>query len=117
MVVESVPYRVGSGRRGRASRSTSTMSGCGSTRRTARRLCASFLMSTAPDWWPPSRPWLDGETEVDSLNRLVTVAGLDWRQITVLRAYLRYWLQGAHRRSPPPIWPIHWSPSRTWPGP
>jgi glutamate dehydrogenase len=36
-----------------------------------------------------------GETEVDSLNRLVTVAGLDWRHITVLRAYLRYWLQGA----------------------
>jgi glutamate dehydrogenase len=36
-----------------------------------------------------------GETEVDSLNRLVTVAGLEWRQITVLRAYLRYWLQGA----------------------
>ena len=35
-----------------------------------------------------------GETEVDSLNRLVTVAGLDWRQVTVLRAYLRYWLQG-----------------------
>jgi glutamate dehydrogenase len=35
-----------------------------------------------------------GDTEVDSLNRLVTVAGLDWRQVTVLRAYLRYWLQG-----------------------
>jgi glutamate dehydrogenase len=34
-----------------------------------------------------------GETEVDSLNRLVTMAGLDWRQVTVLRAYLRYWLQ------------------------
>jgi glutamate dehydrogenase len=36
-----------------------------------------------------------GETDVDSLNRLVTVAGLDWRQVTVLRAYLRYWRQGA----------------------
>ncbi len=57
-----------------------------------------------------------GETEVDSLNRLVTVAGLDWRQITVLRAYLRYWLQGA-TRSRPPIWLIRWSPSRRWPGP
>jgi glutamate dehydrogenase len=34
------------------------------------------------------------ETEVDSLNRLVTVAALDWRQVTVLRAYCRYWLQG-----------------------
>jgi glutamate dehydrogenase len=40
-----------------------------------------------------------GETEVDSLNRLVTVAGLDWRQVTVLRAYLRYWLQGETRFS------------------
>jgi glutamate dehydrogenase len=36
-----------------------------------------------------------GETEVDSLNRLVTAAGLDWRQVTVLRAYLHYRLQGA----------------------
>ncbi len=35
-----------------------------------------------------------GETEVDSLNRLVTAASLDWRQVTVLRAYLRYRLQG-----------------------
>ncbi len=35
-----------------------------------------------------------GENEVDSLNRLVTAAGLDWRQVTVLRAYLRYRLQG-----------------------
>jgi glutamate dehydrogenase len=35
-----------------------------------------------------------GQTEVDSLNRLVTAAGLDWRQVTVLRAYMRYWLQG-----------------------
>jgi glutamate dehydrogenase len=34
-----------------------------------------------------------GETDVDSLNRLVTVAGLDWRQVTVLRAYQRYRLQ------------------------
>lgn len=34
-----------------------------------------------------------GETDVDSLNRLVTVAGLDWRQVAVLRVYLRYWSQ------------------------
>ena len=34
-----------------------------------------------------------GEAEVDSLNRLVTVAGLDWRQVTLLRCYLRYRLQ------------------------
>ncbi len=36
-----------------------------------------------------------GATEVDPLNELVTVAGLDWRQVTVLRAYLRYRLQTA----------------------
>ncbi|HMC40824.1 MAG TPA: NAD-glutamate dehydrogenase domain-containing protein, partial [Acidimicrobiales bacterium] len=31
--------------------------------------------------------------DVDSLNRLVTAAGLGWRQVVVLRAYLRYWRQ------------------------
>jgi glutamate dehydrogenase len=34
-----------------------------------------------------------GEADIDSLNRLVTGAGLDWQQVTVLRAYLRYWRQ------------------------
>lgn len=34
-----------------------------------------------------------GRADVDSLNRLVTVAGLDWRQVMVLRAYLRFWHQ------------------------
>ncbi|HLI55153.1 MAG TPA: NAD-glutamate dehydrogenase domain-containing protein [Acidimicrobiales bacterium] len=34
-----------------------------------------------------------GRCDVDSLNRLVTAAGLDWHQVTVIRAYLRYWLQ------------------------
>ena len=34
-----------------------------------------------------------GDADVDSLNRLVTAAGLDWRQVMVLRAYLRYWRQ------------------------
>ena len=34
-----------------------------------------------------------GEAEVDSLNRLVTVSGLDWRQVALLRTYLRYRLQ------------------------
>jgi glutamate dehydrogenase len=31
-----------------------------------------------------------GEAEVDSLNRLVTSAGLGWRQVQILRAYRRY---------------------------
>ena len=35
------------------------------------------------------------DADVDSLNRLVTAAALDWRQVTVLRAYLRYWHQVA----------------------
>ena len=30
-----------------------------------------------------------GDAEVDALNRLVTLAGLEWRQVTVLRAYAR----------------------------
>jgi glutamate dehydrogenase len=34
-----------------------------------------------------------GDADVDSLNRLVTAAGLEWRQVMVLRAYLRYWRQ------------------------
>ncbi|HET6916541.1 MAG TPA: NAD-glutamate dehydrogenase domain-containing protein [Acidimicrobiales bacterium] len=34
-----------------------------------------------------------GDTDVDSLNRLVTVAGLDWRQVALLRVYQRYWAQ------------------------
>ncbi|MBV9662263.1 MAG: NAD-glutamate dehydrogenase [Acidimicrobiales bacterium] len=34
-----------------------------------------------------------GDADVDSLNRLVTSAGLGWRQVAVLRAYLRYWSQ------------------------
>ena len=33
------------------------------------------------------------DADVDSLNRLVIEAGLDWRQVTVLRSYLRYWRQ------------------------
>ena len=31
-----------------------------------------------------------GECESDTLNRLVMAAGLDWRQLTLLRAYRRY---------------------------
>ncbi|HWE55840.1 MAG TPA: NAD-glutamate dehydrogenase domain-containing protein [Acidimicrobiales bacterium] len=34
-----------------------------------------------------------GAADVDSLNRLVTLAGLEWRQVMVLRTYLRYWRQ------------------------
>ncbi len=36
-----------------------------------------------------ARIWY-GEMENDSLNRLVLSAGLDWRDITVMRAYVRY---------------------------
>ena len=33
---------------------------------------------------------LDGEAEVDSLNRLVLAAKLEWREVGILRAYRRY---------------------------
>ena len=33
--------------------------------------------------------------DIDSLNRLVTLAGLEWTQVMVLRAYRRYWRQTA----------------------
>ena len=31
-----------------------------------------------------------GDAESDSLNRLVLTAGLDWRQVAILRAYRKY---------------------------
>ena len=34
---------------------------------------------------------LEGEAESDSLNRLIIKAGLDHRQVTILRAYRTYW--------------------------
>ncbi len=34
-----------------------------------------------------------GDSDIDSINRLVTVAGFDWRQVSVIRALLRYRLQ------------------------
>jgi glutamate dehydrogenase len=33
--------------------------------------------------------------DVDSLNRLVTLSGLEWTQVMVMRAYRRYWSQTA----------------------
>ncbi|MEW5727592.1 MAG: NAD-glutamate dehydrogenase [Pseudomonadota bacterium] len=36
-----------------------------------------------------TRVW-DGDAESDGFNRLVLAAGLDWRQVTVLRAYGKY---------------------------
>ncbi|HEV7913169.1 MAG TPA: NAD-glutamate dehydrogenase [Albitalea sp.] len=40
------------------------------------------------------RSWR-GQNENDDFNRLVMVAGLDWREVTVLRAYARYMKQAA----------------------
>ncbi|HVC13705.1 MAG TPA: NAD-glutamate dehydrogenase domain-containing protein [Acidimicrobiales bacterium] len=34
-----------------------------------------------------------GRTEIDRLNVLVAVAGLSWRQVSLLRAYANYWTQ------------------------
>jgi glutamate dehydrogenase len=41
-----------------------------------------------------------GHTEIDRLNRLVPAAGLGWRDVSLLRAYTRYWAQCA-----PPVPP------------
>ena len=40
------------------------------------------------------RTWR-GQNENDDFNRLVLLAGLDWREVTVLRAYARYMKQAA----------------------
>ncbi len=39
---------------------------------------------------------LSDKSENDDLNKLVVLAGLSWQQITVLRAYLKYYLQLGH---------------------
>jgi glutamate dehydrogenase len=93
VVVESVPYRVGPGPAGEPAvhiddvgiRVDSPLSP--EALRFVPEVHGPRLVAALDALWR-------GETEVDSLNRLVTVAGLDWRQVSVLRAYLRYWLQG-----------------------
>ncbi|MDQ2725044.1 MAG: NAD-glutamate dehydrogenase, partial [Actinomycetota bacterium] len=42
----------------------------------------------------------DRAADIDSLNRLVLVAGLGWRQVVVVRAYRRYLRQAGSRWSP-----------------
>lgn len=41
-----------------------------------------------------SKVW-KGEAENDGFNRLVVIAGLDWREVVILRAYARYLRQAA----------------------
>ncbi len=94
VVVESVPYRVGSGGAGRSPPCTSTTSGVRVESPHGPEALRFVPEVHGPRLVAALEAVARGETEVDSLNRLVTVAGLDWRQITVLRAYLRYWLQG-----------------------
>jgi glutamate dehydrogenase len=38
-----------------------------------------------------------GQAEIDSLNRLVVLAGLDWREVQILRAYRRYRMRVSSR--------------------
>jgi glutamate dehydrogenase len=42
---------------------------------------------------------LRGDAEADGLNALVLTAGMAWQQVTVLRAYARYWRQAGCRFS------------------
>jgi len=92
VVVESLPYRVGAGPDGQPSVHIDDI---------GVRIDSPLrpeVLRFVPDVHGPRlvaalEALARGETEVDSLNRLVTVAGLDWRQVTVLRAYQQYWLQ------------------------
>jgi glutamate dehydrogenase len=45
-----------------------------------------------------------GEVENDGFNALVVLAGLDWRQVTILRAYARFLKQAAFPPSQRAIW-------------
>jgi glutamate dehydrogenase len=93
VVVESVPYRVGPGEEGEPAMHIDDVGV-----RVDSPHGPEALRFVPEVHGPRLVAALDsvarGETEVDSLNRLVTMAGLNWRQVTVLRAYLRYWLQG-----------------------
>ena len=40
---------------------------------------------------------MDGKAENDALNKLCVLAGMDWQEIDVLRAYRNYYLQLGHR--------------------
>jgi len=44
-----------------------------------------------------------GRTEVDRLNALVPAAGLEWREVSLLRAYVNYWAQCSPPIPPPDV--------------
>ena len=67
-------------------RSTSTTSACWT--RAAR--CWTSAPRPQTRRGHDRRPCGAGETESDSLNRLVTLADLDWRQVQILRALRKY---------------------------
>jgi glutamate dehydrogenase len=93
IVVESVPYRIGSGEDGQPAVHIDDVGVRIDSPHGPEAL--RFVPEVhGPRLVASLEALARGDTEVDSLNRLVTVAGLDWRQVTVLRAYLRYWLQG-----------------------
>ena len=81
-VIQEQPYEVLT----RASASGCTTSACSRS----RRWSSTSIRCAAPSRRPP-RVW-HGEVESDGFNQLV-LHGLDWRQITVLRAYCKYLLQ------------------------
>ena len=92
LVVESIPYRVQSGRAGEPE---SFIDDIGVRTETPSGPEASRFVPAVhgPRLVEALEALARGDTDVDGLNRLVTLAGLDWRQVTVLRAYLRYRLQ------------------------
>lgn len=67
-----------------------------------RRFIRSFLINPEERDWPPKAKkntiaaigaLLRGDIDNDALNQLVVRAGLDWRQIDLLRTYCNYYLQ------------------------
>ncbi|MGH9054289.1 MAG: NAD-glutamate dehydrogenase domain-containing protein [Acidimicrobiales bacterium] len=93
VVVESVPHRIGAGTGGEPAAHIDDV-GVRIEAPDGREALRFAPTIHGPRLVAALEAVARGDTEVDSLNRLVTVAGLDWRQVTVLRAYLRYWLQG-----------------------
>ncbi|MDD5580089.1 MAG: NAD-glutamate dehydrogenase [Methylobacter sp.] len=63
---------------------------------TAKKQCASFT-ELKGRMLEAMQVILDGKVENDTLNKLLVLTGMDWKQIDVLRAYRNYYLQLAHR--------------------
>ena len=64
--------------------------GAGLRRPRPRETVRSTSPRSGSGWPTPSPPSARAQTESDTLNRLVVLAGLEWRQVEILRAYRMY---------------------------